>query len=386
MSLLIFAFALWTHWIHATQKRSHSDVALFLVGLFVGAALFVRLNEVLWVAPVFAMGAWMVARKRAWHVVPMLFGLVAPLVLMSTLNFSLYGSPFASGYHAPVDAIPGIVVTPSVVTPTYMTILNAVLPFGFHEMNIVRNVWHFHAAFFWGWTALFLVGAIVFLREWIAGRARPAHKALCATGVVVSAYLLILYGSWQFHDNPDPSVISIGTSYIRYWLPVTVFMTGVAAYGFSRILERYSRTARATVVGCLAVLFLALSMSATVFGQYEGLIAMRNSLARDAKERTWLLEHTSANDLVVVDRADKYLFPERSVIVPLRDALTYAMLQTAYDAARRKDARLWYFGLTLPEVDVAFLQTTRLDPLGLMIGDAATLRDKTLYLLTRKAL
>src|SRR3989339_468079 len=34
----------------------------------------------------------------------------------------------------------------------------------------------------------------------------------------ISAILVLYYGSWIFHDNPDPNSYTIGNSYSRYWL------------------------------------------------------------------------------------------------------------------------------------------------------------------------
>ena len=44
--------------------------------------------------------------------------------------------------------------------------------------------------------------------------------------LVVSAWLLVVYGSWWFSDNPDPTAITLGSSYVRYFLPLYILDYG----------------------------------------------------------------------------------------------------------------------------------------------------------------
>ena len=61
----------------------------------------------------------------------------------------------------------------------------------------------------------------------------------------------------------------------------------------------------------------------------EGLLDMRAALSVNRERKAWVGSLTTERDVIIVDYADKYLFPERSVIVPLRSEQTYATLGLA---------------------------------------------------------
>jgi hypothetical protein len=81
-----------------------------------------------------------------------------------------------------------------------------------------------------------------------------------------------------------------------------------------------------------------------------------------------------------VDRADKYLFPSRQVIVPLRAERTYAMMPVIVPSIP-----LYYFGITFPENDVQYLNNERLASVGLRIESVVTVDDETLYRIIENA-
>ena len=76
----------------------------------------------------------------------------------------------------------------------------------------------------------------------------------------------------------------------------------------------------------------------------------------------------------MVDYADKYLFPHREVVVPLRSEHTYSHLP-----ALRELAPLYYYGITLPETDLVYLQEEKLIELGLTIEPIEEVFNETLY-------
>ena len=89
-----------------------------------------------------------------------------------------------------------------------------------------------------------------------------------------------------------------------------------------------------------------------------------------------MLAHTDPKSLVIVDRADKLLFPQRPVIYPLRSEATYAALPKLSGAAP-----LYYYGITFPEKDLDFLRSEKLPPLGLTIEKVLELQEESLYYL-----
>lgn len=358
-----------------------------LSGILFGSALFVRANEAVWLVPLVAIilvVIWTHASRsvRASLKAPLIaavLGFLMPLILMGVVNEHIFGSPFASGYNRASDAIPGLSVDASVapMTTLFKRVAESIFPFGIHEMNVFRNVLSFQVEFFWPWTLLFVfgVGWLVLERE----RVPKNLQTVLLGGMIVALYLLVEYGSWQFHDNPDPHAVTIGTSYIRYWLPISVWMTLFAGYGLVHALRVVSARWRAAVLGFGALGLLLTSVNMVVLSYPEGLLGMQAVARVNEARKAQVGSLTTERDVIIVDRADKYLFPERSVIVPLRSEQTYASMRLAYDAVHGRGGRLLYFGLTLPMEDVEHLNAVRLAPHGLKIQTYASVDRHTLY-------
>ena len=85
---------------------------------------------------------------------------------------------------------------------------------------------------------------------------------------------------------------------------------------------------------------------------------------------------TQSESIIIVDRADKYLWPERQVIVPLRSENTYQHLSDLVVTGP-----LYYFGITLPESDLNYFQSTILTPINLKIISVMTIGEESLYLI-----
>ncbi len=371
-------------WHRLLRMTRNDKVGLFLGGLCIGLALFARANEAVWVIPVLVCAAVML-RSHYKRLIVAVAGLLIPLIIMGFVHASLYGDPLYAGYNLQGDAIPGISSSIQYTEDSntgipFQEIRRAVLPFGFHEMNIVRNSWNFHFAFFWPWTILFLLGGFVLIVRWKQGKLSQVEKKFLVFGGLISLYLFLEYGSWNFRDNPDPSDITLGTSYIRYWFPVTVWMTGVGAYFLRYFEEVFPLKGKGKIIVTKGlVLLMVLSVYMTVYGQDEGFKSLTRASERSVVERTWIIDQTDLDDILIVDRSDKYVFPHRAVRVPLRDELTYTALRTMYDATADRDASLWYFGLTLPMQDFEYLREVKLLPHDLDISEVESFEGKTLY-------
>ncbi|MEK9158435.1 MAG: hypothetical protein AAB673_00325, partial [Patescibacteria group bacterium] len=129
--------------------------------------------------------------------------------------------------------------------------------------------------------------------------------------IFVSIYLLTYYGSWLFYDNLNQQ-FSIGSSHVRYFLPIFVLALPLVA-GF--LLWLWGRGP--IVKSAVAILFLVMSTTAylSVFAQFEGLSTVKNTVKAYQiwQERVYSL---TEKDAVILTRyADKYIFPGRRVIV-----------------------------------------------------------------------
>jgi hypothetical protein len=346
-----------------------------IAGILLALALAVRAAEAYWFILALAVIAVFRRGRLPWGrlVVAAAFGLLT-LAPFLVINWSLYGNALATGYGAVGQA------TASQNLQGFgMRLLGPLQPYlfplGFAPRTAAHHFWLYGVRFFLPWTAIVVAALIVLVKRrpplMNLPRLTAAGRALAALSVVVAGWLILFYGSWTIYDNPDPDAVTIGSSYLRYWLPIFLLSTVPAAAAAAWLWG--CRRNRLLLVA-LAVL-LAGYFVVTVFGAAgEGLLAMRRELVRAESFAAEVLRLVPEGAIVVTDRDDKYLFPRRSVIVPLRSEATYDTLGRL--AGR---ARLFYLGVTFPEKDLRWLNDTRLPPLGLRIEAMRDFGVETLY-------
>lgn len=375
-----------------SRGRRYASLDLVLTGLFVGLALFFRTSEVLWLVLAVPAAAVAYRPKRIdLRRVALTVGAVAlALVPMAVLNLQTYGSPVMTGYTATGAGENDVVRPPetegavveTVSSPPFVSSVFAfVLPFGFSYKDIGRNVLAYGMELFWWMTALICVGFPLSVpTRAVAKELRRPRRAYLAFALAASAYLAVLYGSWTFFDNPDPSRVTIGNSHVRYWLPVYVLLTPFAAYAVRWISRRgLTETSRRLAVAALLIVCAGLSVRAVFYASEDGLVAAAETLERSKEIRANVLERTEPDAVIVVDRADKLFFPDRRVRYPLRDEATYALMPRIL-----LRAPLYYYGITFPQTDIDYLNGEKFAGLGLRIEPVETYDIETLYRITRR--
>lgn len=387
----LIIFSLWcflTQPIHGvlrerTKFRLSEHIDPALAGTLLAFALAVRPSEAYWLIMAAAIVAFSYRATLPWRrlAVAAVFTVltIAPFVM---LNASAYGSPFATGYgaagDAPVIDLPqgqGAALLSSVLGP-----FDALLfPLGFAPADALRHFTAFGIGIVWWWAVLVgcaFVALAADMRRLRASKEKPPRVALtfAALAAVISVWLILFYGSWTIRDNPDPNAVTIGSSYLRYWLPIYVLSTVPVAWLFNRASQVLRGGARTAAVTLFVAMYLLSGATDVFLSPQEGLIATRASLYDSDEKARQIIVATPETSVIVVDRADKYLFPERRVIVPLRSEATYSTL-----GRLRTAAPLYYFGISFPERDLAWLRDTKLPPLGLSIVPVLTIGEETLY-------
>jgi hypothetical protein len=367
-------------------------------GLLLGLALAVRLSEAQWIAIGLA-AALVFAPNRGFRyrlaaaAVGALFAL-SPFLL---LNQSVYGSAFATGYAQAVTDVP-VAEMPEGRGAALLGPLRPILfPLGFAPRTALANFWTYGVSMFWWWSALVVLAAAF----WLAGPLRTVgHRVLSAVkrerrkegktergghidnawlgfiaaAAMMSAWLIMMYGSWSIQDNPDPEAVTIGSSYLRYWLPIFVASTVPVAWLGDRLLGLVDRRYRATVGLGIFMALAAASGASVLYAPQEGLLAVRRNLYKFDSQAKTIMALTEPRSLIVVDRADKFVFPDRPVIYPLRDEKTYEAVSEL-----RARTPVYYWGITFSDRDLRYLNEEKLPPLGLTISRMETVGEESLY-------
>lgn len=300
-------------------------------------------------------------------------GIVVVLGAYLVLNHVVYGSWFATGYTLPDARSTGdAVVSVSLI----QHIFNLLFPFGIHPRAVLGHVIEYGVQLYPIFSGLALLGLVF---SW------KAKKYVWRKGTVLlliaATWLGVVYGSWSISDSISAQAVTIGNSYVRYWLPLFVASSLYGAYVLRRLSER-SRAMTFVVFGVLVGMFFL--SARTVFGGTDGLFATRDALVSYEDIRARVIDRVQCSEggdyrpVVIVDYADKYLFPDCRVIVPLRSDATYAIIPTLIDVVP-----LYYFGLTLPDQDLEYLNTGKLWGNGLQIAPLESIGNQTLYQITR---
>lgn len=380
------AFLIFALWFAVKEKRQ-----LFLAGLCLGLAIFIRTSELTWILPLVAMllVTYQSTLDKKWtQGLAFAMGLGLVLSVMLFQNDATYGNPFTFGYTAQFEYPPAVATQfepasltppptepaePATATPSAPTTSSSVLlPFGFHEMNIWRNVSNYLVLLYPWMTVAMIAGAILLLVN-KEDRTRRTWQVAIAMSVVASIVLVLVYGSWWTVDNPDPKIISLGNSHVRYWLPIFIAGSLFAAYAFRWLIAQ-----RRWFAYALLVMMAVLSAHLVFFG-HDGFVASRQALETFEQKRAAVLGATEQRSVIVVDRADKYLFPYRRVITPLRSEVTYLALPYL-----EQEVPLYYFGITFPESDLTYLNEVKLAEADLVFELVLTIDDESLYRITRQ--
>lgn len=362
-----------------------------LAGALVSLALFVRPSEAIWLALASVLASLplvMGRRGQGWSIVTsrnaiaaFLAGLAIASIPFFAFNAATYGSPVTTGYTVAVTSTnhPRPLLDEGGEAPldsATQRLGDVLFPFGIVRHDIKVNMLSYGFGLFWWLTILSVIGfPLAFPRKSLAREHHAARQSYVAFAVVASAYLALMYGSWTFYDNPDPTQVTIANSHVRYWLPAFVLATPFAALGIRWVSRRaFTDFARRAAVAVLVTLCLGLSVRVAFLSPQDGTVAAANGLAEARSVRSAVLDLTEKDSVIVVDRGDKLFFPYRRVLYPLRSEDTYALMPRI--ALR---VPLYYYGITLPQKDVDWLNAEKLAGLGLRIDLVQSFDIETLY-------
>ena len=366
-----------------------------LAGLMFGLALLFRTSEIVWMSLVGLV--FLVAFVRKIRFKPLALFLAALVIGLSPLFFwnqAHFGSSWQFGYtvSAPVFSPPKLsepLPAKIVASPPSRAMLSQMLfPFGFHPRTAWKNFVDYQLELTWWMTILTIFGLALmgsgrtmdFLKSKKSivrpdpKRAKTLQAIVLAT-FLAGGYLTFLYGSWTITDNPDPQAVTLANSYVRYWLPIYLVSTIPAAL-FIEWLAGRARTllSQRLVIGSVLLLVSALSIRLVFFHPDDGLVRTRAVLFESIEIRDELLARTQPESVIIVDYADKILFPHRRVVVPLRSQATYDALPSIVERLPT-----YYYGITLPESDLDHLNQEILSPRGLTAEPITTINIETLY-------
>ena len=313
----LFALGLWSFWLIChTQEKRYAPAKQFwfqvLIGSMLAACAAIRPIELIWLAPWWIWFGWKwQPQKKDW--LGLFLGLTLIVLPILVLAHNTYGSAWQIGYF--LHDNPGVTVN-APQTVTSATDAYTVLPFGFHPRMLMRNIILFFGGWLLPWFALGIFAGFQFKRTY-----HPVFGLMLWTLGV----LLFVYGSGIYLDGPGAWQATLGNSFLRYFLPVSVFFGWAFAYLYAHY---FSRTEKHRLWGLVfGTLLIVLGIFGAFFCDNEGLFRTRAELLRYTSIRMAAHQWFSApRDVIVSDRSDKIFFPEFRTASPLAPATDIARL------------------------------------------------------------
>lgn len=326
IAFVLGAFAVCAYACTRTASRARAFVWWLADGLLFGLALYVRPVEVVWVCGAAAALLWHYRARWTWkNMASCAAGLLIAVCIFFATNTLYYGTPLGSGYVQPTATGQAGTLVENAASLGGGGIFSVLtLPFGFHPSHIWYNfkAYAYHLPGLWFW--FFAVSILFMAYEWYGKKIDARIVWYMALAGAVGAYVFTYYGSWLFFDNIIHTP-SIGSSYVRYFLPLAVMSTLPIAYMLTRV-ARVHYVFRAGVV-CACVL-LAVGSYAVVNAPLEGLSSIKETVQGYYEVRDMMRASLPAHTVVVTRYADKYLFPHFQVIVAWESDTEWSAIAT----------------------------------------------------------
>ncbi|MBI5071347.1 glycosyltransferase family 39 protein [Candidatus Falkowbacteria bacterium] len=339
-----------------------------LAGLFFGLALTVRLSEIIWVgAALFIL--FLIYRKNVKWSELIIFILSAGIAFIPIFiyNRTIYGEPLTTAYNLGEGSPAGGGAAWLVSAAKF------IFPFGLEIKNVLKNFSTYFVGMFWWFAIPAAFSVAVFIKRLIAGKLDKKIKIYLLVGGFVSLFLFLYYGSWFFYDNPAKEA-SIGTSYVRYWLPIYILSLPLVAFTLIKLVDFIRPLKQKLFAAVLCLIFILFGVKLTFFDKNDGLAYVYKNVHDYAAIAKSVDLFIPSEAVIIVDRADKIFFPEHRVVSPLRDDSTYALIPEL-----AKILPLYYYGLPLTEKEMDYLYDGRINKEEIKIIEIKNFGAESLY-------
>ncbi|MBU0963459.1 glycosyltransferase family 39 protein [Patescibacteria group bacterium] len=337
-ALFISLLIIGCYFIVKSIKNSNATVKAisnyFLAGLFVGLALITRTSETIWIFVVTILLFSFFRKNIKWYF-PVIFFVVIMLVFSPILflNNQLYGSPFSFSYSSQT------IDSSSLQTFTQSSLekfKQLIWPFNF-DFNYASQSFYNYILLIFPWFSIFFV--IGFIRLWknvinsiffkmrglkYQASISEAQKKYGILFTVILIWLFLYYGSYFFIEYLDPTRIILGSSYLRYWLPIFVFGLPFVTIGISKVTFLFRQPLiKKIIISTCFLFFCSFSVITVLSDPLQGLYALKTNISQDIQKNRLIIAQTESNSIIISGYNDKVFFPSRKVIVgwPAEDTL-----------------------------------------------------------------
>ena len=350
----------------------------FLAGVFLGLTFITRLSELIWLLPALFI-AWLFYFKSYSFskIILIVAGVFLAIIPNLYFNQLLYSAPLRGGYNEMNRSLDDISEAGSGIVQSVIkgggsldylkTIYHNIFYFGFDYEQSLQMAEHYIIEMFPILSLLFVLGfVLVVVRSFF--KFEKKHLVYFLIFAVLSTILIFYYGSWQFNDNPDPNRFTIGNSYTRYWLPIYLMMIPIASFLIYHLTRAFvlaisgmksfkSKKIISALQLVVVIIISLISLDFVLFGSEEGLVHLYYNNLREREYIEDVRAQTEENSIIITKYYDKFLFPERRVIMGTipNDELLIASAKLV------KYYPLYYYNFSLPAEAVDYLNERKLN-------------------------
>lgn len=279
-------------------------------GFFLALSLITRSSEFVWIFMGIILIMIFYKQKINYKII------ITGIVLIITIFPVFYFNKIHSGKYTKFSYTENVdksIVQPGISNSKNINIFtktyNILFPFGINIKNISYVVYHFFLKLNWAFCLLLALSILILVLK----RKNLTKKELTfiLLWFLISLYLFIYYGSWIISDNAVTNSITIGSSYIRYLLPFFIISSVLIAISINKL-----KTNKLTIIitSILIGIFANISYSMV----YENGIDSEKNINKNINNfynlKNLIIEKTENNSIILTNRSDKFIFPERNVV------------------------------------------------------------------------
>lgn len=314
---ILFVFlALVSFWALAKSVIEEKSLYWILGTLLLSLAIFVRPNEILWLAVIFIFLVYYNRHKiYLKHYVYGVLIFLAVLILFLILNKNTYGSYFSLGYFNLQNNTLSTEFSASVVINFFDYIKLLIAPFGFHLFLMVNNIYQYFIKIFTPHLLLAFIGAIILFYK---KELTPIWKKYFVLTVIIFFLIFLYYGSWDLADPLVKELNTISISYVRYFLPLYILVLPLTGLAIKKIFYGPTKINKAAYIIIIMALMLS-SVKLAFYSKHDGLWSNLDNLKKYNEQYQAVSQIIDKGSVVISARSDKVFFPEYQVIVPQGD-------------------------------------------------------------------
>lgn len=308
---LVIAWASLDRWLR--QKRWFDAL---IAGASLGIALAARTSELWWVLAGLLVYA-LILRQR-WHWPTALIGgaaLALICVPVIWFNQKTYGGWLSNGYAIADSATQSLASADAPESGLTLSSLGqSMFPFGLNLTSASSLANRYLLFYLAPWIVPGWLGLVVVLRKKYLGLDRAA-LALAVSSLLITTWLILLYGSYSFSEYPDRAQLLFGSSYLRYWLPLGVLAVPFTAVFIHWLATQLGRGIYYRSIGYGLVLGLVVF---SVYKIYQDPLYGLNKTVPEQRAEIGNLESvkklTTESAILFAGDRDKLYWPERQVV------------------------------------------------------------------------